>query len=61
MQCETSSKCYEKQSSEKQKTRVQVTPTGKVACTRKAAVADIEWHNDEGANIPNRLPEIYTE
>jgi hypothetical protein len=27
----------------------------------KAAGADIEWHNEEGGNIADRLPEIYRE
>jgi hypothetical protein len=27
----------------------------------KAAGAEIEWHNEEGGNIANRLPEIYRE
>jgi hypothetical protein len=36
-------------------------PGGKVAGTRKATEADVEWHDEEGGNIADRIPEIYRE
>jgi hypothetical protein len=42
-------------------------PAGKAAGAEesgpagKAAGADVEWHNEEGGNIADRLPEIYRE
>jgi hypothetical protein len=34
---------------------------GKVAGASKATDTDIEWHDEEGGNIADRLPEIYRE
>jgi hypothetical protein len=36
-------------------------PGSKVAGTRKATEADVEWHDEEGGNITDRIPEIYRE
>jgi hypothetical protein len=36
-------------------------PVGKVAGARKATEDDIEWHDEEGGNIADRLPEIHRE
>jgi hypothetical protein len=36
-------------------------PGSKVAGTRKAIEADVEWHDEEGGNIADRIPEIYRE
>jgi hypothetical protein len=34
-------------------------PVGKAAGARKATADDVKWHDEEGGNIADRLPEIY--